>query len=171
MYWIHKPDTHLQIETQQATERVFERIGADLARVRSVVWSPVFGAQTFYVGVLEPPSIEMRVCHGYSNGFARLLDGRVEPPPSDSVLSLRFRSIWWIELLVRAIEVIMLGPVVAYSIALFLYAQRGGAADWSRLWVVAAGPALTVVLLVGIEAVARRLGDQGDRRMREALLS
>ena len=34
MYWIHKPDTHLQIETQQAPERVFERIGADLTRVR-----------------------------------------------------------------------------------------------------------------------------------------
>jgi hypothetical protein len=106
VYWIHKPDTQLVIDTDQNLDAVWERIGAEMAQVRSVIWSLAFGAQAPFVGVLKLPLIQLRVRHGYRNGFTRLLDGRIEPAAAraGSRLTLRFQSIRWIELLVRVIE-------------------------------------------------------------------
>jgi len=173
VYWIHKPDTQLVIDTDQSPEAVSERIGAEMAHVRSVVWSPAFGAQVPFVGVLKLPLIQMRVRHGYSNGFTRLLDGRIESAAeaagAGSRLTLRFQSIRWIELLVRVVEVVLLGPVLAYALGVVWYAQRGGVVDWGATLAATAGAALPIALLVGIEWFARRLGDHDEQAMRRAL--
>ena len=171
MYWIHKPDTHLVIETDRVPEQVAERLSADVTRVKSVVWSPAFGARTSFVAVVDLPTLEMRVKHGYSNGFTRLLYGTIQPHGTGSRLELSFRSIWWIELLVRLIEVFLLGPLVAYSIALLLFALRGGEIQWTPVLVWACTPLLTVALLAGIEIFARALGDRDEQHMRTALLA
>ena len=111
----------------------------------------------------------MRVRHGYSNGFTRLMDGRIEAGGSGTRLTLRFRSIWWIELLVRVVGVAFVGPLLVYAIALGVYAQRGGSVDWIEAVVASVGTLVPLVMLIGIEWFARKLGDADEHRMRDAL--
>jgi len=158
VYLVHEPDTHLVLEVALSPEAVRQRIASEVAQVRSVIWSPAWGAQSPFVGVIGEREIQMRVRHGYSNGFTRLLSGTIGATEQGSRLELTFRSLLWVELLMRAVWLSFLVPLV-------IHFSSGDAFDWA----VVGGFAAMLGVLVGIEATGRRLGRRDEEHMRRAL--
>ena len=93
----------------------------------------------------------------------------IQPAGTGSRIEVRFYSIWWIELIVRLMGLIFVGPIAAYGIALLLHAGRGGTIDWGPVLIWACAPLLTALSVVVIEVVARWMGDRDEDRMRAAL--
>lgn len=162
---LHEPETRLVLLMAQRPETVKARLATEIAQVRSVVWSPAWGAIEPFVGVLGDDEIHMRVRHGYSNGFTRILSGSLQPTDSGSRLDLRFRTLWWIEAIMRAV---WLGIGLPFGFYLVSLARSASPIDRAELLAAVLAPALTLGFLGAIEWIARRLGRRDEQTLRDA---
>jgi hypothetical protein len=165
MALLHEPDTELTLDIDAPPQTVMLRLEAEMALVRSVVWSPAWGEEDPFVGVVSNDAVHMRVRHGYSNGFTRILYGHVEPWGEGTRLHLRFRSVWWIEALMRGVWVLLALPLGLYLADLL----RHGFFDLPKLLMAVGVPLGTLGLLAGIEWFGRMLGDRDEQTMRAAI--
>lgn len=172
MHWLlralHEPESQLRLRVSIPPADVLHRFSSRMAVVRSAVWSPAWGREESFVGELDSSSIRMRARHGYTNGFTRLLEGRIEVAGNGTGINLRFRSLWWVELIMRALWVFLL----AMASLLALEAQRhaaGAPTDSRVLGLALLGPALMLLFLLGVEGLGRRLGARDELRMRDAI--
>ena len=165
MALLHEPDTELTLDIDAPPLTVKMRLEAEMALVRSVVWSPAWGEEEPFVGLVSNDEVHMRVRHGYSNGFTRILYGHVEPSGEGTRLHLRFRSIWWVEALMRGVWVLLALPLGLYLADLL----RHGYFDLPYLLSAVGAPLLMLSFLAGIERIGRTLGDRDEQTMREAI--
>lgn len=160
MYLVHKPDTHYALEVPLAPESVRARLEMESDRVRSIVWSPGFGASKGVVAELRGDGeIRMRIRHAYSNGLTRFARVRLVAAGAPGNASegtrveLVCQSIRWVEWIMRGVWLVLLLPV---------------AAVWNEPAALRAGAAVavpTVAVLAVIEWVARRLGDRDEEEL------
>ena len=129
--------------------------------MRSFLLSPTWGRSEELVGQVADRRFRARVRHGYSNGLTRILSGQLTSTRAGSRVEGEFRTLWWVVLILRAVWFLILLAVFSY---LFEVVGRGQQPSPSVL-----GPILTLVILVAIEAVGRRMGDRDEARIREVL--
>ena len=132
-----------------------------IGRVRSFLLSPTWGRREVLVGQVENGRFRARVRHGYSNGLTRLLYGRVTSTASGSRVEGEFRTLWWVVLILRSVWGLILLSILAHLLDVV---RRGHPPSLSILV-----PVLMLALLGGIEAVARRMGDRDEERIRDLL--
>ena len=121
-----------------------------MALVSSILFSPTWGRREELVGTLSDGRLQLRVRHGYSNGFTRIFRGTLTSTPRGARIDGEFRSLWWVVAIMRT---------MALFFVLSVFLERGAAPF--ALFMVA--------LLAGIEAVARRMGDRDEEKMRAFL--
>ncbi len=160
--WLRRPKTRIWIDVGLPPSETERRLRSAIGQVRSFLLSPTWGRTEELVGRVENGRIRARVRHGYSNGLTRLLYGRVASTPEGSRIEGEFRTLWWVVLILRTVWLAILLPLLAY---LFEVARRGQSVSPA----VPPGPLLTLALLVGVEAIGRRMGDRDEERMREVL--
>jgi hypothetical protein len=159
--WLCRPPTRLVLEVRVPPGEVERRLRAITAVVPSVLLSPTWGRSEELVGQIQPGGFKLRVRHGYSNGLTRLLYGTVSPVDSGTRIAGEFRSLLWVVLILRCAGLFILASVFFY---LRLFARSGTLHGLALLPLAA--PVLTLSLLVGIETLARRMGDADEARMR-----
>lgn len=163
---LRRPESRMRLEVSVPPTEVMKRLAVSMTLVKHFLLSPAWGNTEEFIGQLGDSTIRMRVRHGYSNGLTRLLYGTVTATRSGSLLHLRFRTLWVVEAILRAIWVIMLLAMGFEIIDAPSHPGRGGPAQWRHLGLSLVGPAATLMFVVVIEALARRLGDADERRMR-----
>jgi len=137
--------------------------------VRSLLFSPTWGAAEPFVGRVEAGRFAMRVRHRYSNGLTRLLDGRVVRTAGGARLEGRFRTLWLVVLVLRLAWLALLLPAGRYLLDGLAHVQQGESLSWPVFVAPLAVPAAILALLMAIEAWARRLGDADEDRIRRHL--
>jgi hypothetical protein len=151
-------------------ERVEQRLRASMFVVRSLLFSPPWGATQPFIGRVDTGRFEMRVRHAYSNGLTRLLDGKVTRTARGARVEARFRTLWFVVLILRLAWLAVLLPAGLYLSGVVGHPQGAGSADWSAVAATLAVPVAIVALRAGIEAFARHLGDADEERMRQHLV-
>lgn len=94
--------------------------------------------------------LELRVRHGYSNGLTRIFYGTIASTPRGARIEGEFRTLLFVVAILRALSALFAASVL-----------------FERAALIVALP--TVLLLLAIEAVARRMGDADEEKMREFL--
>ena len=162
---LHKPETRMRLEVSLPPAEVVQRFSREMAVVRSAVWSPALLRSERFVGQVGERAVRMRVRHGYTNGFTRILSGQFDVTELGTRIDLRFRTLRWVELIMRAVWAALLVP----SILFVSGALQTAPSDWRAVNLALAGPAVTLILIFAIEAFGRRLGDGDEREMREQI--
>ncbi len=159
---LRRPRTAIRIDVGIPPAEAEARLRGAIGHVRSFLLSPTWGRREDLVGQVKDGCFRARVRHGYSNGLTRLLYGRVTPTPSGSRVEGEFRTLWWVVLILRSAWLLNLFLISTY---LLFVAGR----NQPPILSVLPGPILTLGLLVGIEAIARRMGDRDEEKTRGLL--
>jgi hypothetical protein len=160
--WLRRPSTELHWEVRAPPAEVERRLRRVVAEVRSFLLSPTWGRSEELVGRIALPAFQLRVRHGYSNGLTRLLYGSVTPTHSGSRIDGEFRTLLWVVLVLRGVWLLLLSGIA-------LYLREARHLPFASGLAALAGPLLTGLLLVGIETIARRMGDADEETMRSRL--
>jgi hypothetical protein len=147
---LRRPPTPFRHEYSHRREELERRLSSSIAVVSSILFSPAWGRREELVGTLSDGRLQLRVRHGYSNGFTRIFHGTLTSTPRGARIEGEFRTLWWVVAIMRTVALFFVASVLlerrAAPFALFM-----------------------VALLAGIEAVARRMGDRDEEKMREFL--
>ena len=92
----------MELEVRIPPEEVKKRLRSSMSYVKSVLFTPTWRVRSDFAGNLQGNEIRMRVHHAYSNGYTKLLFGRIEPSSYGSRLVIEFRPIRF-EVLVRGL--------------------------------------------------------------------
>lgn len=157
-----RPRTVIRIDVGIPPAEVEARLRGAIGPVRSFLLSPTWGRREDLIGQVKDGRFRARVRHGYSNGLTRLLYGRVTPQPSGSRVEGEFRTLWWVVLILRSASFLILFLISTYLLDLV---RRGQTPSLPLV----PGPILTLGFLAGIEAIARRMGDRDEERIRDLL--
>ena len=160
---LRRPRTRVHFELGISSAETERRLRGSVGQVSSFLLSPTWGRREELIGRIERGSFLVRVRHGYSNGLTRVFSGRVASTPRGSRVEGVFRTLWWVVLVPRIAWLLILLPTSAHLMEVM---GQGRPPSPSVL-----GPLLTLALLVTIEAVARRMGDRDEARIREVLKS
>ncbi len=158
---LRRPRTRIHFELGISSAETERRLRGSIGQVSSFLLSPTWGRREELIGRFEGESFLVRVRHGYSNGLTRVLYGRVASTSRGSRVEGEFHTLSWVVLVLRIAWLLILLPTFAYVIEVV---GQGRPPSPSLL-----GPLLTLALLVSIEAVARRMGDRDEARIREVL--
>lgn len=147
-------------------EEVRRRFASSMGLVRSILLSLTWSMTEEFAGNTVGDRIQMRVRHRYSNGYAQLLFGRVQPEGSGSVLEIRFRPTrlvtiplmlgWWALFLF----------VLVYLARLALDSAGGGSIERETALEMILAPVLVLVVFFVAERIGRHLGKRDEERMR-----
>jgi hypothetical protein len=159
---LRRPKTRLQIDLRIPSAEAENRLRGIIGEVRSLLLSPTWGRHEEIVGRVVNGTFRARVRHGYSNGLTRLFYGGVTPTSSGSRVSGEFRTLWWVVLILRMAWLAIVLSIFAY---LRDVVRRGYTPSPSLI----AGPLMTLGFLVGIEGIARKLGDRDEEKIRNLL--
>jgi hypothetical protein len=158
-------DLQLRIPPEEAKDR-FRSV---MAHVKSVLFTPTWRLRGDFVGNVRDNTICMRVRHGYSNGYAPLLFGRVEPTSYGSRIRIVFRPTRLVVVTMTVVWYGILIPPLVYFFNLARYALAGRDVDWGRAVAETGGIFMTLALLYVIEVIAKRIGKKDEARMRRRL--
>lgn len=150
--------THLILDLRLPPEKAGKRLASGMDHVRSLLFSMTWGLRGAFVGNVRGDEVQMRVRHGYSNGYTRLMFGRIEPAPSGggSRLRVEFHDVRFVVLLMNVVTLLILGPGLWYWL-------RNGAPEALIV------PAAVVGILLVVEIIGRKLGRRDEEAMRRHL--
>ena len=163
--------TNEQIDVAQRPSEVLRRVESAMARVRSLILTPTWGVDRDFVGNVQDDRFQMRVRHGYSNGYTRLLFGRVEARGSGSRVSLEFRDVRFVVLLMNGVSALMVATSLVYLASIWRYASQGGEVDWMAVGAGLFGPSVVLFTFLIVEVIGRRLGRKDEKKMRQHIRS
>jgi len=141
-----------------------------MGAVFSFLLSPGWGRHEPFLGQIHGNQIKMRVRHANSNGLTRFLYGSVEPSGTGSRLDLRFRTLWWVEALLRATWVGLAVPVVYVLLETLVGQGAGEVGEWQEALTGLGVLVFMIAFLLGVELFARWMGDRDEGRIREHIL-
>lgn len=165
------PVTRLSLEVALPPPRARERLRSTMQEVRSFLFSPAWGGERPFVGAVDGERFRLRVRHGYSNGLTRLLYGRIVPAGSGSRIECEFRTLGFVVGVLRAAWIAILVLAGPHLLEVTRQARAEGAVAWPQLALSLLVPLGMLALLIGIEALARRMGRHDEKRMRRHLAS
>jgi hypothetical protein len=144
---LRRARTRFERDVAAAPAEVEKHLRASVAVVRSILFSPTWGRGEDFLATIRGTRIEMRARHGYSNGLTRIFYGSITPTPKGSRIEGEFRTLLWVVLILRVVWLFFLGAALAgREPALF--------------------GAIMILVLAGIETIARRMGDADEEKMR-----
>jgi len=158
---LRRPRTGVRIDVGVPPAEAESRLRQAIGLVRSFLLSPTWGRTEEIVGQVKDMRFRARVRHGYSNGLTRLLYGRVISTSRGSRIEGEFRTLWWVVLILRTFWLLLFLSILAH----LLDVLRRGQSPSPAIFV----PVLILGLLMGIEAMARRMGDRDEERIRSFL--
>jgi hypothetical protein len=137
--------------------------------VRSFLLSSTWGRTEPFVGQIRGDGVRMRVRQGSTNGLTRLFYGQLTPTTDGCCLKGEFRTLLWIDLLLRFVWLALLIPTALFLVGVARRAWSGQPVDWVELAISFTVVLLAFAFFLGIEIFARRLGDRDERAMRQHL--
>ena len=157
----------MQIDVSIGLPEVAARLRSGMAWVDSLLLTPTWGVSEDFVGNIRDDRLEMRVRHGYSNGYTRLLYGRIEATHSGSRIRIEFKPVRFVIVVMTVLWWVILIPTLIYLASLVRHAFLGGSVDWRVVGFWALGPGATLAVLYVVEVIGKKLGQRDEERMRQ----
>jgi hypothetical protein len=156
----------MELQVRISPEEVKERFRSIMAYVKSILFTPTWRLSGDFVGNVQGDKIYMRVRHGYSNGYAPLLFGHVEPTSYGSLIRIDYKPTRLVVVIMTIVWYAILIPTLVYVFKLAHFAFAGGNVDWGYAAAEIAAIFITLAFLYIIEVIAKRLGKKDEEKMR-----
>ena len=156
----------MELQVRISPEEVKERFRSVMADVKSILFTLTWRLSGDFVGNVQGDNIYMRVRHNYSNGYAPILFGHVEPTSYGSSIHIDYRPTRLVVVIMTVVWYAILIPTFVYVFKLARFASTGGNVDWGHAASQIAGVLITLAFLYIIEVIARRLGKKDEEKMR-----
>lgn len=93
---LRRPPTRFQHDYPVRRGELERRLRSSMAVVSSILFSPTWGRREEFVGTLSDGRLQVRVRHGYSNGFTRIFHGTLASASGGTRIVGEFRTLWWV---------------------------------------------------------------------------